>query len=70
MRRLKRWSKALDTNMDGCSVKRKYLRNILLKNENSFYFLFSKENSEDLYNDIFTSRMMNLENALHSVKFS
>ncbi len=57
----------MDTNMDGGSIKCKILTERKKKLE---YYKneFLQENSEDLYNDIFTSRVTNLENALHSAK--
>ncbi len=63
MRGYKWWTKTMDTHMDGSGYECKrwlekeilYLRNLL------------KENSENFYNDIYTCRVTNLENALHSV---
>ncbi len=54
----------MDTNMDGCCIKCK----TFFRQKKIIKMNFFQENSEDLYNNIFTSRVTNLENALHSAK--
>ena len=47
--------------------------NVKNDQKNKFFYILLilfKENPEDFYNDLYTYRVTNLENALHSVGFN